>query len=236
MESLEQQPARPKTHTGDASSVSAILRQQILAGEFRLDERLPAERTLAVTFGCSRGTVRAAMERLEELKLIERRIGSGTYVSYRMVADDTDIANITSPLELIDVRLGLEPQIARLAVIHASAIDLRKLENALITLENVPAGDPETFTEADQQFHLILAECTGNTLMRWLYGHINDVRSHPQWSAMKDKILKPERIEKYNRQHRQMYEAIVARQVEVAANVVVAHLKLARDDLIGASS
>lgn len=222
--------------SGDASSVSAALRRKIIDGEFLHEEKLPAERVLADQFGCSRGTVRAAMERLEELKLIERRVGSGTFVRYRMTADDVEIAHITSPLELIDVRLGIEPQIARLAVANASARDINRLEKSLLTLErSTETNDPESFTSADEIFHLTLAECTGNALMLWVYRHINDVRSHRQWSAMKDKILKPSRVRKYNQQHRQLYEAIAQRDAESATNLTFAHLELARQDLLGAS-
>ncbi len=220
----------------DAGSLSAELRRKILAGEYRHDERLPAERSLAEQFGCSRGTVRSAMEKLEELKLIERRVGSGTFVNHHATADETEIANITSPLELIDVRLGMEPQIARLAVINATAIALGKLESELLELEKLTHQcSPESFTKADQSYHLALAECTGNALMIWLCQHIHDVRSHRQWSSMKDKILKPAQIEIYNHQHRQIFEAIVSRDIESAEKHTIDHLDTARSDLIGAT-
>jgi DNA-binding FadR family transcriptional regulator len=230
------QVTSPPSRSGDSNSVSAALRRQILNGEYLHDERLPAERTLADQFSCSRGTVRAAMERLEEQQLIERRVGSGTYVSYRGRADDVDIANLTSPLELIDVRLGIEPQIARLAVANASARDIARLEKSLIAVELcTESSDPESFTRADETFHLTLAECSGNALMLWVYKHINDVRSHRQWSAMKDKILKPARVRKYNQQHRALFEAIAHRDVDAATEVTWAHLDMARRDLLGAS-
>jgi len=223
-------------YNGDAGTLSAELRRKILAGEYRHDERLPAERTLAQQFGCSRGTVRSAMDKLEELKLIERRVGSGTFVNHHATADETEIANITSPLELIDVRMGMEPQIARLAVINATAVNLGKLENALFELEKLSnTCTPESFTAADQSYHLALAECTGNALMIWLCQHIHDVRSHRQWSSMKDKILQPAQIEIYNTQHRQIYESIISRDIDEAARVTIKHLDTARNDLIGAS-
>lgn len=224
------------SYNGDAGTLSAELRRKILAGEFRHDERLPAERSLAEQFGCSRGTVRSAMEKLEQLRLIERRVGSGTFVNHHATADETEIAHITSPLELIDVRMGLEPQIARLAVINATAVNLSKLKGTLQDLERLTNEcTPESFTTADQTYHLALAECTGNALMIWLCQHIHDVRSHPQWSSMKDKILKPAQIEIYNIQHRKMYEAIVSRDIETAEKVTIEHLDTARNDLIGAS-
>lgn len=224
------------SYSGDAGTLSAELRRKILSGEYRHDERLPAERSLAQQFGCSRGTVRSAMEKLEELKLIERRVGSGTFVNHHATADETEIANITSPLELIDVRMGLEPQIARLAVINSTAVNLQKLESTLLTLEKLSSNcTPESFTVADQSYHLALAECTGNALMFWLCQHIHDVRSHRQWSAMKDKILKAEQIAIYNIQHRQIYEAIVSRDIDAAERLTIEHLDTARNDLIGAA-
>lgn len=225
----------PSNSIGDAGSLSAVIRRKILSGEYRHHERLPAERSLATQFGCSRGTVRAAMNKLEELNLIERRIGSGTFVNHRAFADESEIANLTSPLELIDVRRGMEPQIARLAVMHATAVHLDKLANALRKAEETENEGPEAFTRADQAFHLTLAECTDNSLMIWLCQHIHDVRSHRQWSTMKDKILGPTQIKIYNQQHRQIFDAIVSRDIDAAAQASIAHLDKAKIDLIGAT-
>ena len=228
-------PEADTNQNADAHSVSAELKRKILGGEFQYDERLPAERSIAQQFGCSRGTVRAAMEKLEGLNLIERRIGSGTFVNHRLSADESEIANLTSPLELIDVRRGMEPQIARLAVVHATAIHIDKLAAALERVEQTESEGPESFTSADQTFHLTLAECTDNSLMFWLCQHIHDVRSHRQWSAMKDKVLGPAQIRRYNKQHREIFEAIVSRDIDAAAEASIAHLETARADLMGAT-
>ena len=71
-------------------------------------ERLPPERDLAKHYGTSRSTVREALRRLEELKLVTRRIGSGTYVSHREITDQQEIASITSPTEMVEVRIAIE--------------------------------------------------------------------------------------------------------------------------------
>jgi DNA-binding GntR family transcriptional regulator len=69
-----------------------------------------------------------------------------------------------------------------------------------------------------------------------LYGQINDVRTHAQWNAMKDKVLTPERIAEYNRQHRTLYEAMLSRDVEGAMAIVTNHLHFARRQLLGAGA
>ena len=71
--------------------------------------------------------------------------------------------------------------------------------------------------------------------MVWLYRHINDVRGHTQWSVRKNKILTRERIGEYNLQHRSLFSAIAARDIDRAVDTITRHLEKARADLIGVS-
>jgi DNA-binding FadR family transcriptional regulator len=215
--------------------ITSQLRQAILAGGYSHGEKLPAERQLAEAFNASRTTVRAALDQLEEERLVVRRVGSGTFVHHRGLEAPGDVAELTSPVELIEVRLGVEPQMARLAVLNATARDLDRLADALDKMEQRSIS-PESFTLLDEQFHLLIAECTHNPLMVWLYRHINEIRTHAQWTAMRDKVLTPARIAEYNEQHRNLYEAIRIRDVDSAVAIVTNHLHYARRQLIGADS
>ena len=133
------------------------------------------------------------------------------------------------------MRLALEPEMARLAVINATPRDIDRLEDALRRVE-ASGPDAERFTRADQEFHLQLAECTHNPLFIWVYRRINAVRGHAQWADMKDKILTSGRIDDYNRQHRALFEALRGRGIEGAVGIVSEHLRKARRDLVGAES
>ena len=222
----------PAAVTVGSAAIAARLRQAIVDGKYADGERLPAERDLAQHFDASRSTVRESLRRLEEMHLVTRRIGSGTFVNYKPAADESDIAEVTSPIELIEVRLAIEPQMARLVVVNATARDLERLGEALRRVENC-GEDREYFSRADEQFHLMLAESTRNPLMVWLYRQINDVRSHAQWDGMKDKILTAARIAGYNRKHRELYTALCNRDVDAAVEIIGAHLEKARGDLLG---
>ena len=210
--------------------IAARLTSAILEGRYAPGERLPPERELASHWGASRGSVREVLRRLDALGLVSRRIGSGTFVT---LTPPDPIAERTSPLELIEVRLTLEPRAAQLAVANATARDLAQLRAALEGLE-AASSDREAFSRADEHFHLCVVECTHNPLMIWLYHHINDIRSHDQWNRMKDKILTRERIAAYNLEHRQLHEALRSRDAAAAARVLEAHLERARRDLVGA--
>ena len=222
--------ARP-TQGGSARIVTQ-LRRAILDGDYGYRERVPSERELATEYRAARGTVRTALKQLEDMSLVIRRPGSGTFVRYRGHADHEDIAEHTSPLELIEVRLSVEPSVARLAVMHANAQDIERMNDALLRVE-ASKDDPENFSRADERFHLALAESTRNPLMVWVYRHINDVRGHAQWSVRKDKILTPERIVEYNEQHRALFAAIESRDTQSAVDIMTKHLEKARADLLG---
>ena len=94
-------------------------------------------------------------------------------------------------------------------------------------------ADQDAFSDADERFHLALANATGNPLMTFLYKHINDVRGHAQWRESRHKILTPENIDRYNRQHRAIFEAIRRRDVDAAVNGIGEHVRTAQIDLLG---
>lgn len=213
------------------SNVAAQLRQRIVEGDYAYEERLPAERNLAQEFGVSRGTIRSVLQILEQQNMVERQIGSGTYVTHRETTNQREITSLTSPVEMNEVRIAIEPQMVRLAIANASSRDLDELHEALRQCEECDS-DPEKFARADTAFHMALASCSRNKLMYWLYERISEVRRNAQWRTMKAKLLTAERINSYNRQHRQLYEAIAARDTSSAVQLIKDHLYGVHDDLL----
>ena len=213
------------------SNVASQLRNRILEGQYSHEERLPAERHLAEEFNVSRGTIRSVLQILEDQNLITRQVGSGTYVSHRELTNQQEISSITSPLEMVEVRIALEPQIVRLAIANASFRDLQELHKTLKQCENC-GGDAENFARADTAFHMALAHCSKNKLLYWIYERISEVRRFSQWRSMKAKLLTPERIDGYNRQHRALYEAISARNSPEAVTIMKKHLHGVHEDIL----
>jgi len=212
-------------------SVVSQLRSMILDGHYANEQRLPAERNLAEEFEVSRGTIRTALQNLEEQNLVTRKVGSGTYVTHRELSNQHDISSITSPIEMVEVRIAIEPQMVRLAITNASHRDLEELRKALRQCEEC-GGDAEKFAQADTAFHMALAQCSKNKLMYWVYERISEVRRYSQWRMMKTKLLTPDRINYYNSQHRALYESIAARDANVAVGVIKEHLFGVQGDLL----
>jgi DNA-binding FadR family transcriptional regulator len=221
----------PPPERRGASWIAVQLRQAIRSGSYAYGERLPAERDLAVGFGSSRGTVRAALSLLQQDGLVDRKVGSGTFVRHVPESIDDDVAEITSPGELMEVRRAVEGHMVRLAVVNATPRDIAQMEQALDELDRTGA-DPEAFTHWDQRFHLAMAEASHNPLMILFYRQINHVRGHSQWRTIKDKVLTKARMDAYNRQHRQVFEAIRQRDAETAVRLVVEHIEQAQRDLM----
>lgn len=220
-----------------ARSIARALQEAITSGTFGYREQLPTERQLAMNYGASRTTIRKALMWLEDQKLVERRAGSGTYASYEPETSSQDIAERTSPLELIEVRAAVEPQMARLAVLHATARDLEKVQALLKELEAAEQElDRARYSSADEQFHMAVATCTSNPLMVWMYREINVIRTHAQWAEMRQQILTRDNMRIYNAQHAAIVRAIQMRDAVGATEIMVQHMDKARDDLIGAHS
>ncbi|MGX7051199.1 GntR family transcriptional regulator [Leuconostoc palmae] len=75
------------------------IKSRIEAGEWQTDKRLPAERDLAETFNVSRMTLRQAIQTLVDEGILERKVGSGTYVAEQKVSESA--LGMTSFTELM---------------------------------------------------------------------------------------------------------------------------------------
>ncbi len=222
--------AAPSGRLG-ASDLTVILKRAIAQGQYGHQERLPAERELARRFGVARGTLREALHQLEAAGYVERRPGSGTYVIH--VDEDTPraVVETTRPIDLVDARFALEPHICRLAVLRANLHDFERVEAVLRRMETC-GDDIDVFAEADEAFHMMLADITGNPMIRWMMTQVCKVRAHTQWAQVRGLTLDATMIARYNREHRDILDAIRSREPERAAECMKAHLGEARLSLM----
>ncbi|MDF9751206.1 FadR/GntR family transcriptional regulator [Arthrobacter sp. ES3-54] len=155
-----------------AEEITAKLRALIHSGEWPLQQRIPAEPELMAAFGVSRGTLREAIKALAHSGMLEVRRGDGTYVRAT-----SEIAGATQRMyedhsqeHILEVRVGLDTQAARLAARHATADDLTSLRG-LLTARRVAwlAEDYPAWARADWDFHVRVAQASANPLLHELY-------------------------------------------------------------------
>ncbi len=127
-----------------ADEITDKLRRMIHSGEWPLQQKIPAEPELMATLGVSRGTLREAIKALAHGGMLEVRRGDGTYVratseisgaAQRMYQDHTQE-------HILEVRVGLDTQAARLAARNAKPDDITAMK-ALLDHAAMP-GTPGT--------------------------------------------------------------------------------------------
>lgn len=74
------QPERNDTALSRAEEIAAVLKREILLGQYRPGERLPSERDLSKRFQTSRGTVREVLKKLEQLGIASIQLGGARVV------------------------------------------------------------------------------------------------------------------------------------------------------------
>jgi DNA-binding FadR family transcriptional regulator len=187
-----------------AAEVTAKLREMVHSGEWPLNQRIPPEPELMAKLGVSRGTLREAVKALAHGGMLEVRRGDGTYVratsemsgaARRMYQDHTE-------QHILEVRLGLDTQAARLAARNATDDDVKGLRALLATRDQAwKNGDVEAWADADWLFHEGIARASGNPLLHELYASFG--------SAFHQDLLKQQRRPGFNGLPRDGHETLL---------------------------
>lgn len=136
------------------------LKDEVENSVWKIGERLPSERDLAERFNVSRMTARQAVTSLVDEGILERRVGSGTYVASRRVREK--MRGTTSFTDII-LAQGKTPSSELLSYIRTAPNDVEceKLhitkENSIIRMERIRYADhlPICFEVASIPFELV---------------------------------------------------------------------------------
>ena len=209
----------------------AEIENNLTSGIWAAGMRLPTERELCKTFGIARARVRRVLQRFERDGQITRTVGSGTFVtrpSDPSTVSDEEIES-TSPEDLIDVRLIMEPNMANLIVRRATETDLAKLRDLLSAAKQAPSM--AEFEEYDHQFHLELVNVTKNKYLIRMMTRIMAVRQSRSWVAIRRHGLTTDRQSLYQKQHEAILASIEMRNSKAFRKAMQKHLKDVRRNL-----
>jgi GntR family transcriptional repressor for pyruvate dehydrogenase complex len=210
-------------HTRIYEQVVNQIKESIASGELQPGDPLPPERQLMTDMGVSRSSLREAFRVLELLGLIDSVPGKGRFVR-KPRGETADSRNMPledeAVLELMEARRALDPAIASAAAMHASPSDLMKLRKVLSRtsrdLEKI-----ELRSQADFDFHLVLAESTHNfvfiNIVKMTFNLI--MATHERiYSLLADK-------EAFLNEHEAIYEAITDHDVQKAQSLAAGHIE-----------
>jgi GntR family transcriptional repressor for pyruvate dehydrogenase complex len=208
-----------------SEEVARQLKESILLGNFNTGDRLPSERDLAEKFQVSRVAVREALRKLENSGFIVTRQGvtGGAYVTdltfeYLVSAFlDLFLADKISVPELRQVRLIIEPEVARLAAARVTPEYAQRLKHAL-EAEELPISSLSEDMERKQQVHIILAEMSGNRILEALARSLMGLTRRAVEAAEADpRFMHPSGM------HRPIVEAVLKGNAEAAAAAMKKH-------------
>jgi GntR family uxuAB operon transcriptional repressor len=221
-------------------SMSTPLRDAILgklrSGQWRAGDRLPTERELSEHHGVSRTTVRKALLDLKQQGLIEQTVGSGTFVTEQVGVRlgqrvQQDSSQHTSPAELMEARLAMEPAIIEMAIRNANQADLQRMEACCANAES--AETLEAFEHWDAELHQAIADAAHNSFVANVFQLMKTVRAQGDWGQLKKKSVTPERRLAYQAEHRAIVDALRDRDAVRARDLTLAHLLHVRQNLLG---
>lgn len=214
------------------------LRELLAAGELGSEGRLPTERALTEMLGISRRAVRRALEVLEAEGLIWRRQGSGTFVGERPDSWSEHLGDIvagTDFMELMEVRLRVEPQLAQLAALRAKPRDVEKMRE--LAQKIVEGADADARELWDGALHRLIAQSAGNQLFLSIFDVINRVRQDEAWRAVRERARTGvNAVQVSFGQHNDIIDAIAARDPARAGEAMREHMLTLQERLIRATS
>lgn len=142
------------------------IRASISEGEHWPGTQLPTEVEYVESLGVSRTVVREAVARLAAEGLVESRQGKGVFVSetaryqaFQVTRDELD--NLTDVIQLLELRLGVETEMAGLAAERRNEVDLMDMRRQLKTLGQ-SAVSMDKSVNADVAFHKAIAKASRN--------------------------------------------------------------------------
>jgi DNA-binding FadR family transcriptional regulator len=212
-----------------SEAIVTQIRELIRTGRLRPGDRLPSERDLGERVGVSRVTVREALRVLEAGGLIEIRVGArgGAFVTSPSSAKiGTDLADLITlspltPVEVTEARQVFENGIVGLVVRRATEQDIAELremvEQHAAALRVGGYGMPMSAA-----FHVRFAACAHNTVIESL---VRSFHGPLLMSLREAQVAQPMMGHRGTLEHRDIVEAVAARDTERAQELMATHLR-----------
>ena len=218
---------KPIKRTKLNDEVFQQLKDLLINGTWKQDEKLPSENELGEQFGVSRITIRQALQRLAGLGLIETKVGLGSFVC------NPDVGNVMeqlSPLIYLDenaisqaneFREMLDTWSAKLAAPRATKEDIDELkQNYSLMKESSENGDWKKCAKLDLEFHVLMGSITKNPLIIKTYQILYDVMRTSVYE-MVERMGLSSALE----YHQKLIEAVEAHDADAAEKIAKAHIE-----------
>ena len=206
--------------------------QMMRDGKLNRGDRLPPERELAAHFKVARSSLRQALKVLEILGVITQRVGDGSYLNANAAAilsvplEFLFLLDDTTADDLTELRLLMEPGLARLAAKRATPDDFALLHRSIKDLEN-SSNNKLKLVSSDLLFHQAIFQASKNRTAGNLFHNIH--RAMAKMMLVTSQLVELEHTLAF---HKPIMHAIEKRDGDLAARLMQEHLEDARQLLI----
>ena len=202
--------------------------QYILHKPIAVGEKLPNEFKLGEQFGVGRSTIREAVKSLVSKGILEIRRGSGTYVISLSSEEDDPLGlrhaedKFAMALDIANVRMMLEPDIAQMAALNATEQDILKMSRLCDQIEEKIKNN-EPYIQEDILFHTAVAEGSKNKVVEQLIPIIDTA------VMMFMNVTHKQLLQETIITHRQVVDAIAERDSIGAKTAMMMHMTYNRN-------
>ena len=193
------------------------LTEFLSGGKYAPGDQLPTEKMLMQVLSVGRSSLREAIRTLEAMGIVQVRHGTGTFLVRAPERSEILVplaigGERESLLRALDIRRALESHAAALAAMRATDAQLARIKVALEAMEETyrRAG---TALQEDMRFHLSIYEAANNPLFETF---IEAIRGQFQQFFSGVVAAGDGSGTSSFRQHRELYDAIAARDPEAA--------------------
>ncbi len=212
-------------------SVAEQISSLIDDGVYPPGSRLPGERELAEKLGVSRVTIREAEIALQAVGRLAIKTGSGVYVSETR-PELGDALPDASAFEVTEARLLVESEAAALAAHNITDEGIIRLGQLINMMRS---GDEDEANEADQQFHITIAEASHNLAMVHTIKSLWRMREEiPEVKATYEAVCVHDAQSRTD-EHRAVYKALKARDPAGARAAMREHFHRLIENMLDAT-
>lgn len=234
------QPAQRMLRRSRSLAVDLVdtLQARIKDGTYATGMRMPTEAEIMAEHGVSRTVVREAVSRLQQARLVVTQHGIGSFVSESLPEeqgfriDPVDVETVVDIVNVLELRVSLETESAGLAASRRNLRQLTEMQNAISEFERCVSAGTETL-EADFRFHLAIAEATQNPHFFALMRHLGTTVI-PRARVNSPQLAKEEKsayLDRVNREHKMIFDAIERQEPDSARAAMRVHLTNSRERL-----
>jgi GntR family transcriptional regulator, transcriptional repressor for pyruvate dehydrogenase complex len=213
---------------GISEQVADKIKERIQAGIYKVDERIPGERDMALELSVSRNTVREAYKILEAYGYLTAKHGTGVFVAspehqIKKMAEAFFVST-DQIKDFFSVRKLMEESTVKWAIENSESdefLELDEIVNEAIKMVEEDEKGSLRLSELDHKFHLTLANYSKNVVLIRIMNYLVDLLSESRTKSM----MIPGRARQSVQEHIKILEAIKQKDIPLAQQYMREHLE-----------